>query len=172
MSRRSRTSLSKRIRVPAPALAGLAAILLVTASALGFWKATGTGNASGAASGSLVVSFSPGAPGGRLHPGGSTDVALRIENPNPYSVRVASLVLDSGQGSGGFDVDGSRGGCALSALSFTTQTNSGAGWSVAPRVGSTDGTLDVDLANALAMATGAAAACQGASFTVHLAAGP
>jgi hypothetical protein len=158
--------------VPAPALAGLAAILLVTASALGFWKATGTGSASGGTAGALTVSFSAGSPGGRLRPGGSTDVALRIENPNPYGIRVTSLVLDGGQGSGGFDVDGSHGGCGLSALSFTAQTNGGAGWSVGPRVGSTDGSLNVDLPNALAMATSAAAACQGASFTVHLVAGP
>jgi hypothetical protein len=157
--------------VIARALLGLAASLLAVATASGFWTGIGHGGASAGAAGSLAVSLSPAASAGRLYPGGSTEVALKIENPNPYGVRVTSLALDAGQGSGGFDVDAPHGGCALSALSFTTQTNGGAGWSVAPRVGSTDGSLNVVLANALAMGTGAAAACQGASFVVHLVAG-
>jgi hypothetical protein len=154
------------------ALAGVAATLLVAGSAFGFWTGIGSGSGSGGAAGSLAVSLSAGATDGRLYPGGSTDVALKIENPNPYSIRVGSLSLDVGQGSGGFEVDGAHGGCAVSALSFTTQTNSGAGWLVAPRVGSTDGSLNVDLPNALAMDVGASTACQGASFSVHLVAGP
>jgi hypothetical protein len=154
------------------ALAVLAASLLLAGSAFGFWSAIGNGSAAGGAASPLAVSVSPGAAGGRLYPGGRTDVALQITNPNPFSVRIGSLSLDTGQGSGGFDVDGTHGGCAVSALAFTTQSNGGAGWSVAPRVGSTDGTLAIDLANALAMNTAAAGACQGATFTVYLVVGP
>jgi hypothetical protein len=155
----------------ARALAGVAASLFVAASALGFWTGIGHGNAAGGAASSLAVSLTPGAAGGRLYPGGSTDVALKIANPNPYSVRVRSLSLDVAQGSGGFGVDAAHSGCALSTLSFTAQTNGGAGWSVGPRVGSTEGSLNVDLPNALAMGTTAVASCQGASFAVYLVAG-
>jgi hypothetical protein len=163
-----RTFRRRRIR----ALAVTAATLLMAGCAFGFWTAIGNGSASGDAASPLAVSVSPGATGGRLYPGGGTDVALQISNPNPYRVRVGSLSLDTGQGSGGFDVDGAHGGCAVSALSFTAQSNGGAGWSVSPRVGSTDGSLAIDLPNALAMSTGAAGACQGATFTVHLVVGP
>jgi hypothetical protein len=153
-------------------LGAVAATLFAAGSASGFWTAPGHGSVSGAAAGTLTVALSAGTAGGRLYPGGQTDVALQIANPNPFGVRVGSLSLDTSQGSGGFAVDAAHSGCAVSALSFATQTNAGAGWSVAPRVGSTDGSLAVDLASALAMSTGAAGACQGASITVYLAVGP
>ena len=54
-------------------------------------------------------------------------------------------------------------GCVLATLSFTTQTNGGAGWTVAGGQA-----LAVTLANALSMTTCAANACQGATFTVYL----
>lgn len=158
---------SRRVRV----LAGVAATLVVAGSAFGFWTAHGIGSGSGAVSGTLALGVSPGTPGGRLYPGGQADVALRLTNPNPYSVRVGSLSLDPSQGTGGFDLDAGHSACAVSALAFTTQSNGGAGWSVGPRVGSTDGALALDLSNALAMSTAAASGCQGASFTVYLVTG-
>ena len=69
-------------------------------------------------------------------------------------VRVA--VIDSG-------VDAAHPGCAVSTLGFTTQTNGGAGWTVAGH-----GSLPVTLAGALSMSASAANACQGATFTVYL----
>ena len=154
-------------------LAAVATMLLVPCSAFGFWTGIGGGSASGDSAGSsLEVTLSAGTPGGGLYPGGQTDVALEIANPNPNGVRVGSLSLDMGHGTDGFDVDGAHSGCAVSALAFTTQSNSGAGWSVPPKVGATDGSLDVDLSDALAMSTSAADACQGASFTVYLETGP
>jgi hypothetical protein len=57
-------------------------------------------------------------------------------------------------------------------LSFATQTDGGAGWTVPGKVGNTNGTLAVSLTNALAMSLGAANACQGATTTVYLTAGP
>ena len=92
---------------------------------------------------------------------------LTITNPNVVDIRVGSLALDTSQGTGGFAVDGGHSGCGLAVLSFTTQTNAGAGWTV---TGS--GNLSVTVTNALSMTTAAANACQGASFTVYLAAGP
>jgi len=43
---------------------------------------------------------------------------------------------------------------------------------VPAKVDSTDGSLAIDLANALSMSASGAIACQGASFTVYLTAGP
>lgn len=154
------------------AIAALAVALVMAGSAYGFWRAIGHGSATGGVATTVAVSVSPGATSDRLFPGGAADVALQISNPNPSHVRVGSLSLNTGQGTGGLDVDGAHGGCGVSALSFTLQSNGGAGWSVPPRVGSTDGTLALNLDNALAMSTDAAGACQGASFIVHLVVGP
>ena len=60
-------------------------------------------------------------------------------------------------------MDGGHSGCGLAPLSFTTQTNGGAGWTVPG-----SGSLPVTLTDALSMGTGAANACQGATFTVYL----
>ncbi|GAA4731980.1 hypothetical protein GCM10023350_14190 [Nocardioides endophyticus] len=113
------------------------------------------------------MTLSPATPSAALFPGGQASVALTITNPNLASVRVGSLALDTSRGSGGFAVDGAHAGCVLSALSFATHTNAGAGWTVAG-----SGSLSVTLTNALSMTASAANACQGATFTVYLTAGP
>jgi hypothetical protein len=78
-------------------------------------------------------------------------------------VHITTLTLDSTQGTGGFSVDAAHSGCTLSALSFATQTNGGSGWNV-PGTGN----LAITLPAAVTMATSAANACQGATFTVYL----
>ncbi len=146
----------------------MAALVLVAAgSATAYWVATGGGSGSAETDTAQAVTLSPATPTAALFPGGQTSVELTVTNPNAFSVKVGSLALDTGQGTGGFDVDGGHSGCALATLSFTTQTNAGAGWTV-----SASGNLAVTLTNALSMTAGAANACQGASFTVYLAAGP
>jgi len=148
--------------VPALAVAGLAAA---------FWsdEAGGTGSATTGTSESVVLT--PATPTAGLYPGETADVALTVVNPNAAPVVITSLSLDEATGNGGFGVDAGHTGCATSALSFTTQTNGGAGWTVPARLGSEDGHLSITLSNALAMAIDASDACQGASITVYLAAG-
>jgi hypothetical protein len=157
-----------------PLLTSLVVVLALAGAgtANAFWRGSGAGVGSGTTGTTIPVTLSPGSPSATLYPGGVTDVLLTVSNPNPYSVRIGSLALDTSQGTGGFSVDAGHSGCAVSTLSFTTQTNSGAGWSVPGKVGAVNGTLSVTMANALAMGTGAANACQGASYTVYVAAGP
>ena len=116
----------------------------------------------------LPLTLQPGAPSAQLYPGGSASVAAVLSNPNPYSVRVASMRLDTSRGTGGFDVDSEHGDCDLSSLSFTTQDGAGEGWNVPPKTGASDGSLPVNMAGALTMGAAAGNACQGAVFTVHL----
>ena len=142
-------------------------VLLAAGSATAYWGVSGSGSGSGATDTTTALTLTPATPVAALGPGGQASVVLTITNPNLASVRVGSLALDSGQGTGGFAVDGGHSGCVLSTLSFTTQTNAGAGWTIAAT-----GNLSVTLTNALSMTTAAANACQGASFTVYLAAGP
>ena len=154
-------------RLRAVAFAAVAAVS-VSGTALGYWKTVGSGSGSSTtASTTQALVLSAGSPASRLHPGGSAGVAVTITNANPYSVRVAALTLDSSQGTGGFAVDAGHSGCSVSALSYATQN---AGWTVPAKVGGTDGTLALDLANAVTMSSAAANACQGATFSVYLAA--
>jgi hypothetical protein len=164
-----RTTLWSRITVR---LAVVLVTLAATSAAFAYFGTIGGGSASGTTGSTQAITLSPGTPTAQIFPGGQSDVALTVDNPNPIRVKVGSLSLSTTQGTGGFAVDGGHSACSTAALSFTTQTNAGAGWSVPPKVGSTDGSLSIDLANALVMSAVAANACQNASFTVYLTAGP
>lgn len=133
--------------------------------------AGGTGAGSGAAGTAAAVTLTPGTPAATLRPGGQAAVVLTAANANPFAVQIGSLALDVSRGTGGFAVDAGHSGCVLSTLSFASQTNGGAGWTVPARVGAVDGTVAITVANAVAMGLDAANACQGASATVYLVAG-
>jgi hypothetical protein len=155
-------------------LAGLgvtAALGLLAVAASAYWSGSGSGSGSAGTGATVAVTLSPGVPAPGLYPGGVADVVLAVSNPNTSPVRIGSLVLDPAQGTGGFAVDAGHSGCLVAALSYTTQTNGGAGWTVPAKVGLVNGTLPITLSSALAMTTGAADACQGATATVYLTAG-
>ena len=145
--------------------------LAITGTASAYWRGSGFGPGTGTTGTTAAVTLSPGTPAASLHPGGLTSVVLTVSNPNSFAVRMGSFALDTGQGTGGFAVDAGHSGCAVSTLTFATQTNGGAGWTVPAKVGAVNGTLSVLLTNALAMGLNAANACQGASFAVYVAAG-
>jgi hypothetical protein len=157
------------------AVLGVILVLLgipVGGIAWSYWSAGGSGGGSGANRTPTALTLSPGTPAAGLYPGGSTNVVLTATNPNTSIVKIGSLLLDTSQGTGGFAVDGGHAACTVAALSFATQNNGGAGWSVPAKVGAVNGTLAITLTNALAMSAAAASACQGATFTVYLVAGP
>jgi len=105
---------------------------------------------------------------GLLYPGSTGEVDATISNPNTFPLRVNSLILDSA----GIAADSGHSGCDTSALHYTTQTNGGSGWNVPGKVGSTDGTLAIQLSGAISMDSSAANECQGSTFTVYLKTGP
>jgi hypothetical protein len=157
----------------------LTSLLVVVAAPIGgaanaYWSGSGLGAGSGTSGAAVDVTLSPGTPAADLYPGGQANVVLTVSNPNANPVRIGSLALDMSQGLGtGFAVDAGHSGCAVSTLSFpTTQTNAGAGWVVPAKVLAVNGTLPITLTNALALGVGAANACQGATYTVYLTAGP
>jgi hypothetical protein len=137
-----------------------------------FWLSGGNGHGSAATTTAAAVVLSSGSPAATLYPGGHTDVVLTASNPNRFAVRIGSFALDTGGGTTGFTVDAGHSGCAVSVLSFATQTNAGAGWSLPARVGAVNGSLFITLTDSLTMNVGAANACQGAVFSVAMAAGP
>lgn len=163
--------------IPKPSRRSRAVLLsAVIAAALGgianaYWQGSGSGHAEGTTAATVAVILSPGSPTRTLYPGGQADVVLTVSNPNESPLHVGTLSLDTSQGSAGFAVDAAHSACPPTTLSFSTQTDNGAGWSVPARSGATNGMLPVTLTNALTMDVGAENACQGASFTIYLLAG-
>ena len=156
------------IRLLLAALVALAA----AAGAFAYFTSTGSGSGSGQVGATQQVTITPGTPTAALYPGGSADVKATISNPNPTAVHLPSLQLDTSQGTNGFSVDGGHSACDVATLGYTTQTNNGSGFVVPAKVGNSNGTLAVDLVGAVSMGSGAANACQGATFTVYLKVGP
>ncbi len=151
------------------ALIAAIAVVAVGGSALAYYTSAGSGSGSASVGSPAELTITAVTPtAGALYPGGAGEIAATISNPNTFTVRVNSLVL----GSGGISADGGHSACDTSALHYTTQTNAGAGWTIPARVGSTDGSLDVHLADAISMDTDAANECQGATFAVSLTTGP
>jgi hypothetical protein len=152
-------------------IATTVALVALTSSALAYWGGAGSGSSQTQLGDPKPLVLSPGTSSAQLYPGDDASVAIVATNSNPYPVHIGSLSLDPSAGTGGFDVDGPHGTCGVSTLGFTSQGNGGHGWTVPPKAGATDGTLNIGLLNALTMGTGAANACQGATFTIHLVAG-
>ncbi len=138
-----------------------------TGVALAYWARSGGGSDTAATGTTEALVLSPGIASTQLYPGGQSAVAVTVTNPNPGPVQAPSLALETTQGTGGFTVDGAHAACGVASLTFTTQTNGGAGWTI-PASGSSV----LSLANSLSMNANAANACQGASFTVYLKVGP
>lgn len=155
-------------------LASLLVILALPAggAAFGYWSGSGSGAGSATTETALTLTLSPGTPAADLYPGGMTNVALTVSNPNASPLQVGSLALDVTQGTGGFAMDAGHSGCNVSTFTFNTDADSGAPWTIPGKVGGVNGTLSVTLNLALAMGDDAASACQGATTTVYLAAGP
>jgi hypothetical protein len=150
-------------------VAAAAAALTLSSGAIAYYSSAAHGSGSASVASPDPLSIAAGTPTNNLlYPGGSGEVDATVSNPNPFPVRINSLVL----GSGGIGVDSAHSGCDASALHFTGQSNGGAGWDIPAKVGATDGTLDLTLAGAISMDLSAANACQGATFTVSLETGP
>jgi hypothetical protein len=145
----------------------LVAVLVTAATAIGValaaWTTGGSGSGQAQAGSATSMTISAGTPSSSLYPTGSADVAATITNPNPYNVHVSSIAL------GTVTVDAGHSSCNLGSVSVTSpQDNSGSGWDVPAKAGAVDGSLDVDLTNAISMSNAANDSCQGATFTVAL----
>lgn len=147
-------------------------VLCVPAAAFAYWISTGSGVGQEVVSSPQLLTISPGTLTSLLSPGGQADVAVTISNTNLTALHLGSLALATSQGSNGMAVGSAHTGCNTSALTYLTETNSGAAWTVPARKGPLNGTLLLDLAGAVTMGNGALNACQGASFTIYLSAGP
>jgi hypothetical protein len=145
------------------------AVLLIAGSVIGValaaWTTGGSGSGQAQAGSAASMTISAGTPSSSLYPTASADIAATISNPNPYKVHVGSIAL------GAVTVDGGHSSCNTASVTVTSpQDNSGAGWDVPAKSGVVNGSLNVDLANAISMSNAANDSCQGATFTVALSA--
>ncbi len=138
-------------------------ILLASTVAFAWWTASGTGSGytqaeTAAALTTVDVSASTSA---QLHPGGTSDVILRISNSNSYAVTVTNINGSGAITSGNATCDNASGPYTGNGVSYTDQSGS---WLVPAT-----GTLNVTLTGAAAMANSATTSndsCQGKTFTI------
>lgn len=140
-------------------------VALAGSIAFAAWTATGSGSGytkatTASALSTVDVSASTSA---QLYPGGTSDVKIRISNPNPYPVLVTSVVGVAGP-SGAITSDKGAACDASTGVSFTDQT----GQSIAEpaAVGAVPGTANVTFTGAAAMDNTSDNTCQGAVFTI------
>jgi hypothetical protein len=144
-------------------LAILALSLIAVGVAIAAWTTGGSGSGQASAGTAATMSISAGTPSSSLYPTASADVAAVISNPNPYKVHVSSIAL------GAISVDAGHSGCNTASVSVTSpQDNTGSGWDAPAKSGGIDGTVNVDMTNAISMSNAANDSCQGATFTVAL----
>jgi hypothetical protein len=140
---------------------GLAAIIVLLVGlgvtvAFAAWTTNGTGDASARAQSAqalTTVDVSATTPA-TLYPGATGDLRLRINNPNPYPVRVTGVA-----GNGAITSDAGASCTASTGVSFTNQT--GLALDVAANSQAT-----FTLTSTVAMSNASHTSCQGAVFTV------
>lgn len=134
-------------------------VALVTFAGIGLawaaWTAGGTGSGSAKAGTATALTTSDASASvvNLLYPSGSADVAVTINNPNPYAVTVSSVTGDGTITSGNATCDASNG------VTFTDQT----GLSI---VVPANGNKTTVFANAASMSNASVDACQGQTFTI------
>jgi hypothetical protein len=152
---------SKKTR--AVVILALVIAVSVIGVAIAAWTTGGSGSGQASAGTAASMTISAGTPSTNLYPTASADVAAVVSNPNPYKVHVSSVSL------GAVTVDGGHSACNTASVSLTSpQTNGVTGWDVPAKSGGVNGSLNLDLANAISMDNSANDSCQGATFTVAL----
>lgn len=131
-------------------------VALGASVAFAAWTTNGTGDGSARATSAqalTTVDVSATTPA-TLYPGATGDLRLRINNPNPYPVRVTAVA-----GNGTITSDAGAACNASTGVTFTNQT--GLTLDVAANTAST-----FTLSGAVAMSNASHTSCQGAVFTV------
>ena len=129
---------------------------LVLSVAMAAWVAGGSGNGyAKAGSAQSLTTSAVAVTSNLLFPGGSGDVKVTINNPNPYLVHVTTINQTA---SSTITSAGGSGTCTTNGVSFTNQSGS---WAIPA-----NGSSTVTLANAASMSNASDDGCQGATFTI------
>lgn len=124
------------------------------------WSSSGSGAASSKATSALpptTTAVSASAfTSGLLYPGGTGDARITVNNPNPYPVKVTSVV-SSGAPTG----SGGSGTCSTTGVTVSTSTSN-----VSSSVIAANGSTTLTLPGAASMSNSSETGCQGATFSV------
>ncbi|GIJ51275.1 hypothetical protein Val02_81610 [Virgisporangium aliadipatigenens] len=139
---------------------GLATLIgLGSTAAWAAWTATGTGSGQAKAGQALRISTvaTTGA-GTTLFPGGAGDLLVNVKNPNPFPIRVNTVVPGTS-----ITADGAHAGagCSGAATGVTAEEFVTVDWTVGP-----DSAAQFTVPGAVRMGNGSVNACQGAVFSV------
>jgi hypothetical protein len=138
--------------------AGTLLVSLMIAGSVAFaaWTATGTGEgyAKATTAQALTTVDVSASTTATLYPGATGDVLIRIDNPNPYAVRVTDVA-----GSGAITSDAGAGCDASTGVTYTDQS----GLTLNVPAG---GAATFTLTGAASMSNASANSCQGAVFTI------
>ena len=143
-----------RIRKPLAALAITAVTVTGAGIAFAAWNADGKGDATVAAKTASKLKVTNVAIPDALYPGGSSNLSVKVKNPNPYAVTVTSIANDTSASVTVATVPGST--CAATNASFTNQPVN------VPIAAGAEATITVP---GVSMILNAADGCQGATFT-------
>jgi Putative metal-binding motif len=145
---RSRSKLRKTA-----AGAAVVALAFATSLALAEWLASGTGEGYARAGVAEPLTTESATAAASLYPGGTGDLVLRVNNPNPFAVTLTSVSSNGAITSNDPACDSAGHG-----VSFEGYTGSHS----LPA----ESTTELTLADVLSMATTSADECQGATFTI------
>jgi hypothetical protein len=139
------------------------AAFLVSGIVFAAWVVSGSGSgyAKAQSSQALTTSDASASTTAQLYPGGSGDVLVTVNNPNPFDVKISRIAGDGA-------VDSDKAGCTdvggdaskATGVSFTAQDL--ASDNVVPA----NGSRTLTLADAASMSNQSVNACQGAIFTI------
>jgi hypothetical protein len=109
-----------RIRKPLAAVAISVATVTAAGVAFAAWNADGSGTATVAGKTASRLQVSNAAITDALFPGGTSNLSVKVKNPNPYPVTVTSITNDTSAAITVATLAGAT--CAASNVSFTNQT--------------------------------------------------
>jgi len=140
-------------------IGGLVAVLALVAAGLVYaaWTSNGSGSgyAKAGSSQALTTVDVSASTTATLYPGATGDVLLKVNNPNPYPVRVTSVSAN-----GAITVDAAHAaGCVTTGVTFTNQVGQTIDIAASSQT-------QVTLTGAAKMSNASDNGCQGATFTI------
>jgi len=143
-----------------------AGAMTVLSSGVGYAYWSASGHADGASTtlsarpNALAVTATAASATAMLHPGGSGNVAITLDNPNAFAVTVTGLSFGAATATGC-----TTSGVTISASAVTTALGA-SGVAVPAKSGGTDGSAVLNITSGASMSTASTSDCQSKTLTI------